>query len=167
MAKSQKAQASMIAGKQGFSMAELLVVIAVLGILAAIGVPVISGMIPGSETAVAQRNLNLLNGALHNFKQSYWEISTAASSGSDDERDIFRSLQFRDPVDPFPGTPFLPATAKFEATSSTETYRAYWNGMVFRMYPKNAVGTGLDLLKMSETTTAYASTTNGPPVGPP
>jgi len=168
MAQPQKTQTFTFVGNPAFSLVEMMVVIAVLGILATISIPVISRMIPSTETAVAERNLRLLNGAVNNFKQAYWEISTEADTGgSDDERDVFRSLQFRDPVDPYPGTPFLPATAKFEATSSTETYRGFWNGMVFQMYAKGATGTGLDLLKISETTTAYVSTTNGPAVGPP
>ncbi len=153
--------------ERGFSFPEMMVVVGVLGILAAIGIPVISGLIPSSETSVAQRNLNLLNGALHNFKQAYWEISIDAESGSGDELNIFQSLQFRDPVAPVPGTPFLPATANFAPSSSDQTYRAYWNGVVFRMYPKGTAGTGLDLMKMSESTTAYVSTTNGPAVSPP
>ncbi len=167
MAISQKLRMLPLLEWRGFSLPELMVVVAVLGILAAIGVPIISGLMPSSEGSVAQRNLNLVNGALHNFKQAYWEISLAANAGSADELAIFRSLQFRDPVAPLPGTPFLSASSQFTESSSEQTYRAYWNGMVFRMYPKGAAGTGFDLLKMSGTTNAYVSTTNGPAVGPP
>ncbi|MEX1119886.1 MAG: type II secretion system protein [Terrimicrobiaceae bacterium] len=149
-------------GKWGFSLPEMLVVVAVLGILAAISIPVISGLIPSSEISVAQRNLNLVNGALHNFKQAYWTIPTNGT-----EENIFRSLQYRDPVNPLPGTPFLPATANFVSSSSDQTYRAYWNGVVFRMYPKGASGTGFDLLKISESTNAYVSPSTGPAVGAP
>jgi len=162
MAASQKSKTFSLLGRRAFSLPEALIVIAVIGIMAAIGIPVISGLIPSSESAIAQRNLNLLNGAVHNFKQSYWEIPSAST-----DQNIFRSLQFRDPVNPLPGTPFLPATARFSASSSDQTYRASWNGTVFRLYPKGAGGSGFDLMKMSESTTPYVSTTNGPAVGPP
>ncbi len=147
--------------QNGFSFPEMIVVVGVIGIMAAIGIPTISGLLPSSELSVAQRNLNLLNGAVLNFKQSYWNIS------STNAEDIFRSLQFRHPSNPEPGTPFLPATAKFLSTSSDQTYRAYWNGEIFRMYPKGVSGTGLDLMKMSESTNAYVSLSTGPAVGPP
>lgn len=132
----------------GMSLTEVLVVIAFLAIVAAISVPNLIGVFSGSSYEVAKRNLNYLNGAVIGFNQANWELVLATSAGSDDEQKIFDSLRYRASVNPAAGSPYLPSTAAFEASSSTSTYRAKWNGRMFEIVVPGTNGTGLDLMKI-------------------
>lgn len=133
---------------QGASLIELLVVITFLALMAAVSIPTIVGTITSSSYETAKRNLNYLNGAVIAFNQSNWELVLSTSSGSDDEQKIFDSLRYRDSNSPAPGAPYLPPTATFEASSSTTTYRAVWNGRMFQFVVPGSNGTGLDLMKI-------------------
>ncbi|MEI8313284.1 MAG: prepilin-type N-terminal cleavage/methylation domain-containing protein, partial [Verrucomicrobiota bacterium] len=128
----------------GFSLAEVLIVVAVLAIVAAIAVPNISRLVTDSSYETAKRNLNYLNGAVVGFNDANWELVLAASSGSDDEQAIFNSLRYRDTTNPATGSPYLPSTAAFGATGDTSTYRARWNGRMFVIVVPGSNGTGLD-----------------------
>jgi len=127
----------------GFSLVELSIVIAVLGILAAIAVPTLSGIMQASQVEVAQRNLNLLNGAVINYGQSIGELTNAAGQDSA----VLTLLKARD--ESVPGTPFLATNMANVTSSSTNTYRAVWNGRVFSMADVGVAGSGVDLLEMS------------------
>ena len=146
----------------GFSLTEVLVVVAFLAIVAAISVPNIARLVTDSNYETAKRNLNYLNGAVVGFNDANWELVLAASSGSDDERAIFDSLRYRDATNPASGSPYLPSTAAFVATSDTSTYRAMWNGRMFVIVVPGSNGTGLDLLKMMGSSVQPAPT--GTPV---
>ncbi|MFA7345564.1 MAG: hypothetical protein WC003_14785 [Terrimicrobiaceae bacterium] len=130
------------------SLAEVLVVVAFLAIVAAISIPNIAGMVSRSSEETAKRNLNILNGAVIGFNQSNWELVLAASSGSDDEQKIFDSLRYRAATNPAPGSPYLPENATFAASSTNSTYRAVWNGRMFGIVVPGSNGTGLDLMKI-------------------
>ena len=145
----------------GFSLTEVLVVIAFLAIVVAISIPNISGLVSDSNYETAKRNLNYLNGAVVGFNDANWELVLAASSGSDDERAIFNSLRYRAATNPAPGSPYLPPTAAFAATSDTSTYRAMWNGRMFVIVVPGSNGTGLDLMKI------VGSSVQSPPTGTP
>jgi len=98
------------------------------------------------------------------FDEANWELVLAASSGSDDEQAIFNSLRFRATTNPSPGSPYLPTTATFVATSDTSTYRAMWNGRMFSIVVPGTNGTGLDLMKIMGSSVQPAPT--GTPVPP-
>ena len=146
------------------SLAEMLVVVAFLAIVAAIAIPSISGLVTSSNYQTARRNLNFLNGAVLGFNQSNWELVLAASSGSDDEQAIFESLRYRDATNPAPGSPYLPPTATFVASSDASAYRAKWNGRMFEIVVPGTDGTGLDLMKIMGSSVQPAPT--GTPVPP-
>lgn len=131
------------AGEGGFSLVELIVTIAVLGVLSVIAIPIMSGVLETSQTEVAQRNLNLLNGAVINYNQSVNQLTN--SSGSDSA--VVELLKTRDAS--VPGTPFLPDHFANVTTSDTNAYRAVWNTRVFEMVSKGESGSGIDLLKLS------------------
>lgn len=135
---------------RAFSLQEMLVAVAVIAIFATIAIPNIGGVFQASEKEVATRNLNMINAALNSFSQAYYDLSGSTA----DTIDVLRSLQYRDPNNPLPGTPFLSQTMNFVSTSSTDTYRAEWSNNAFIMHTKGASGTGIDLLKMSETVSA-------------
>ena len=133
----------------GLSLTEVLVVVAFLAIVAAISIPNISSLVSSSSYETAKRNLNYLNGAVIGFNEANWELYLAPSAGSDDEQAIFvNSLRYRDATNPVPGSPYLPSTATFVATSDTSTYRARWNGRMFVIVVPGSNGTGLDLMKI-------------------
>ncbi len=148
---------------------ELVVVIAVIGILAAVAIPIMANNVKTANAATAQRNLNLLNGAVQSFNQANWELVLATSSGSDDERAIFDSLRYRNPDVRLasPGSPYLPPNATFVASSDTNTYRALWNGRLYEFKSAGTAGTGLDLMKImgaiqsAPTNTPIPRSTNG------
>lgn len=146
-----------------FSLTEVIVVIAVIGIMAAIGIPMISNGVSSSSAETAKRNMNLLNGAVLTFNQANWELVLATSSDSDDEQKIFDSLRYRDAVNPSPGSPYLPPNATFVASSATTTYRAIWNGRMYEFAPPGSNGTGLDLMNIMGTIQAAPTNTPVPP----
>lgn len=150
-----------------FSLPEALVVIAVIGVLAAIGIPSIAGLIPSSKKSTAERNLNLINGAVNQFANTFWDITESAGGNTAEEVEILRSLQYQSTNNPVPGTPFLDPGLSLVATSDTSTYRAYWNGTFFRMYPAGVSGSGIDLLRLSEQTNRYSYPSNYQLVGAP
>lgn len=135
-------------GRSGFSLMEVVVVIAIIGVMGAIAVPIMSNQLASASQRTASRNLNLLNAAVIAFNQGNWELVLASTGGSSDELAIFDSLRFRDAVNPTPGSPYLPPNATFNASSSASTYRAVWNGRQFELVPLGTAGTGLDLLKI-------------------
>jgi len=134
--------------ERGLSLTEVLVVIAFLAIVVAISIPNMLGVFTGSSLGSATRNLNYLNGAVIAFNQSNWELVLTTSGGSDDERRIFDSLRYRDSANPAPGSPYLPPTATFVTSSSTDDYRAKWNGRMFELVAPGTEGTGLDLMEI-------------------
>lgn len=144
------------------SLTEVLVVIAFLAIVASLALPSISNMLFSSSYETAKRNMNLLNGAVIAFNEGNWELVLATSTGSDDELAIFDSLRYRNPDARLaaPGSPYLPPNATFVASSSTSTYRAIWNGRLFKIAPPGSNGTGLDLMKIMGT--IQAAPTNTP-----
>ncbi len=152
-------------GERGLSLPEIVIVIAVLGVLAAIIVPNISGIFSGSQDATATSNLAVLNQAVLKFNQANWDLVLAADDGSsDDEVAVFRSLQYR--ATNYFGSPYLSPNITMMTNNSPTSYRAIWNG---RMFQATNAGTtiGIDLLKMNDGGTPAEFDANYKPVGAP
>lgn len=132
----------------GMSLTEVLVVIGFLAIVAAISIPNMLGVFSNARYETARRNLNYLNGAVIGFNQANWELVLATSGGSDDEQKIFDSLRYREALNPAAGSPYLPPTATFVSSGSTNDFRAKWNGRMFEIVVPGSNGTGLDLMKI-------------------
>jgi type II secretory pathway pseudopilin PulG len=143
-------------------MVELLVTIAVLAIVAGISIPSIVGVVSNSNYETAKRNLNVLNGGVVAFNDANWELVLAAGSGS--EQKIFDSLRYRAATNPAAGSPYLPDTATFVASSDTNTFRAIWNGRMFGIVVPGSNGSGLDLMKIMGSSVQPAP--SGTPVPP-
>jgi prepilin-type N-terminal cleavage/methylation domain-containing protein len=134
--------------QRGFSLTEMLVVIAALAILVTMGIISMQGVDRYAAQSVAQRNLDLLNGAVNAFNNANWKLPVDVSGGSEDEQTVFYSLQYRDAQNPAPGSPYLETYLAFVPTSSQERYRAVWNGTYFQMSEPGVDGSGIDLEAM-------------------
>ncbi len=135
-----------IAGRKlsgGFSLVEILVVVGVIAILAAISIPVIANVTRGANESAAESNLDHLNQAVLKYNNSITELTNAVDSGISDEQAVFALLQVRDAA--VPGTPFLQADLGANSSASTNVYRARWNGRVFEIITPGTAGTGVNL----------------------
>lgn len=125
-----------------FSLAEILVTIAVLAIIAAVAVPMVGGTLASSKAGVAQRNLNVLNGAVVHYNQSVQELTN--SSG--DHSGVIALLRTRDTS--VPGSPFVPDNWTVNVVSATNSFRGSWNGRAFAFLVPGVAGSGVDLLDL-------------------
>lgn len=128
----------------GVSLVEMVVVIAVVGILAAVAIPSISGTLGPSKKAIASNLTETLNGAVHRFNQTNYELLfTGVSASAQDEMLILRTMQYRDPVDPKPGSPYMRNDWNPATSSSTADYRIIWTGVLYKLLEPGVSGTGL------------------------
>jgi len=130
--------------RAGFSLVEMIVVIAFLAIVAAVAIPVMNNVLKASSYETAKRNMRLLNGAVIAYNEGVAELTNASGDG----QAVFTLLCTREATNPSPGSPYLPPNAVFVSSSDTATYRATWNGRMFKLVPAGTGGSGLDLLKL-------------------
>jgi len=125
------------------SLLEVVIVIAVIGLLATITIPQLGDLTAYSKDRTAKHHLARLNNAVLNYSQSIQEITTATASDASDELSVLAALQTRDPD--VPGTPFLTPDWPVLETSDDSTYRAVWNGRMFEGLAPGTSGTGVKL----------------------
>ncbi|MBE2179325.1 MAG: type II secretion system protein [Chthoniobacterales bacterium] len=133
----------------GYSLAEVLVVLALIGILGGMAIIGIRGTREAASLSVAEGNMNVLNGAVTSMNNTGQEIVLNPQPDASDEQTVFANLQARDASNPVPGSPFLPANLRFVASSDTSLNRAIWNGRYFQLVPEGSAGTGIDLQSMN------------------
>lgn len=149
------------------SFAEMMVVLVFLSVMAFLIIAGIQKVVPSAKEVSSEQNLNQLNAAVLKFSQSNWELVLPADSSSDDESAIFRSLQYRNPARPTPGSPYLLETQSLVISADDSIYRAIWNGRLFEMVAPGAGGQGLDLERMSDQADAAVFDDEYKPVGAP
>lgn len=130
-------------GRSAFSMAELLITVAVIGIMAGVGISSFKNVREGSRVGVAREVLGNLNGAVAEYSQINWEIRVNAQADESDEVWILQSLQWRDPSDPAMGSPYMNPSWIAEVSSDTTDFRIRWNGTAFELIDPGTAGTGL------------------------
>ncbi len=132
---------------RAFSLVEVLITIAVIGILSAIAVPSIGNVIEGSRRGVAENVISTLNKATREFGHSQWTISTTPNSSSGaDEIYILRTLQWRDPDtsgELNPKGPFMRSDWNPVSSTSDKDYRAEWTGSSWRLLEPDTTGSGI------------------------
>jgi type II secretory pathway pseudopilin PulG len=123
---------------------ELLVTIAVIGVLAAVAIPSTINIYAPSKEAIARNLLESLNGAIHRFNQTNYELLyTAVSASGQDEIHVLRTMQYRDPNNPKPGSPYMRVDWNPVTSSSTADYRIMWMGNVYKLLSPGQQGTGI------------------------
>jgi type II secretory pathway pseudopilin PulG len=134
-----------IAGRAAFSIAELVVTVAIIGVLAAISIPVYSNARDAAERTLADDHVEALNRAVTTFSQNCWQLPTAANASSTtDELAVVRSLQYQFPSASLkPGSPYFDPTYDPQTSSNTAYLRIRWNGKSFERLDFGQAGTGL------------------------
>jgi prepilin-type N-terminal cleavage/methylation domain-containing protein len=133
------------AGLKAFTITELIVTVAIVGLLAAISIPIYSNLRDDSERALANDHIEALNRALTTFSQNCWKIPTVPNDSSpDDELAVVRSLQYQFPSSSLkPGSPYFDQKYNPPASSNKSYLRIRWNGKSFELIDRGTVGTGL------------------------
>ena len=134
-----------VRGSAAFSLAEIVVVVAIIGVLSAVAIPVYSNLHSASEKAVANDHVEALNRAVTNFSHTCWKFPTAANASStDDEFAVIRSLQYKFPANKLkPGSPFFDPSYDPKSSSNSSYLRIRWNGKGFELLDRGQAGTGL------------------------
>lgn len=133
-------------GARGFSMSELVIVIAILGVLSTIVVAAFSQFLSGGKDALARERQENLNQALHRYAQTDKELlETKLPSSAADETMVLRKLQFRNPNEDLAkvGSPYYDPRYNPVASSADTTYRLRWTGRLFELLRPGTSGTGL------------------------
>ncbi|WP_395740662.1 type II secretion system protein [Prosthecobacter sp.] len=130
----------------GYSVTELVIVISIMGVMAALTVGSFSQFIGGSKDALAVERKEMLNQAVYRFAQNNYELQFDANSGSlADELVILRTLQFRDPnVNRAKiGSPYVDPRYNPISSSDTSVHRLRWTGKMFELLSPGTSGSGI------------------------
>lgn len=122
-------------------MPELLVTVAIIGLLSAIAVPLITDAIRGTRHAATEDVVAFLNRATAHYSQIEGSIAINAGPSTADEIEVIELLQTRNAS--IPGSPFIPAEFSVQPTNDTSQPRIIWDGTQFRLLQVNLEGTGL------------------------
>jgi type II secretory pathway pseudopilin PulG len=129
---------------RGFSLTEVIVLVAISGIMSFVAIVSFRNVKVGTEGGIAREVMETMNLGLKKFAQINYEIALARDdAATTDEFLVLRSLQWRDPVDPTPGSPYVRADLNPTASSNTKDYRIRWNGRVFTLVTPGNAGNGM------------------------
>ncbi len=155
---------------KGFSLAEAITTIAIIGILAAIAIPTIGKVTEGSRRGVARNIVETLNKATKEFGHSQYDLRVTPNpaTGADDML-ILRTLQWRDPNPSgelnFPG-PFMRTDWNPIASSSSQDYRVEWTGSSWQLLEPGTAGSGLKIdFEGTDLGTPYVHAGDFKPIG--
>lgn len=136
------------AANAGFSLASMIVTVAIVGIMSAIAVVAYKGVLERSSETVAQNTVQHLNQAVTSYLQleGVKLLSVPADdTSSAEEIDVLRALQWNDPAFPSPGAPYMRSDFDPAGSSDTTDYRAVWNGAYFELRIPGVAGAGLEI----------------------
>lgn len=114
------------AAKAGFSLVEMLVVIAVIGIIAAIAVPNIGRINDSAKDATYRRNAQNIASVFASAQAAGVDFSAASTAEADIINAIIAGATVNDADSPFNGTYFgVPGLDAADATSETDGAAKY------------------------------------------
>ena len=129
--------------QQGFSLLEVLVAVAIIGILAAVAISSMSGTLTQTQAAIASNSEETLNTAVHRYNEVNGELIYTPTGTGSDELTILRTLQYRNPINPTVGSPYIVPNWNPVESSNTNDYRLAWQGTLFTLLNPGESGTGL------------------------
>ena len=134
--------------RAGFSMTEVIISIAVMGVLAAIVIPGMAGIMDGSKEALANEKLEMLNKGLNSYAHAYKEYLFTPLSSEADELKIILDLEYRNPDEDrvITGSPFIDPRYRPAPSSSATDWRIVWTGYRFKLLRPGATGTGIKVV---------------------
>lgn len=135
--------------QKGFSLPEMMVTIAVVGILAALAMASYSNVSESAQKTVHAKLVAQLNGAVKGYGMGNRDITTLPKeAATDDEFEVLAKLQDK----PSPssgefsaGAPYFDQRFHPQASSASTDYRARWGGYSFELLEPGRTGTGLRL----------------------
>jgi prepilin-type N-terminal cleavage/methylation domain-containing protein len=154
--------------RSAFSLAEIVVTIAIMGLLMAVAIPIYSNLRDASERAIARDHVEALNRAVTNFSHGCWKFPTPANASStDDEYAVLRSVQYKFPLaSKKVGSPFFDPKYDPQPSSNSHHLRIRWNGKTFDLLEIGTTGTGLRFQSGSDfKSTPYAFPSGYQPEG--
>ena len=129
----------------GLSLVDMIITVSIVGIMAAVAVTGYKGFVENSSSAVAKNTVETLNYAVSKYIQidgtKLYDL-TADNSSSDDEMKVLYNLQYDDGD---PGKPYMRQDYSPSVSSSTEDYRAVWNGTTYELKEPGEAGAGLKI----------------------
>lgn len=126
----------------GFSMSEVVMVVALLGVLASIITGSFTGLTESGREVVATQRVETLNQALSRLAVAGRRIFTTPQIASARDEDlVVMTLQARD--ESIVGSPFVVPTYQPKGSSDTSTYRMRFTGSRFELLTPGQNGTGL------------------------
>ncbi len=143
---SHQTSAGLMHARHGFSMTELVVSLAVIGVISSIAVTNMGGSYGVSKEIIAREKLELLNSAVHrhNFaNRPFTPYEPTLSTSASDEVQIVQTLT--NPDLGSVGAPYIYSTYKPQPSSVTDDYRITWTGRVFKLLEPGQSGTGLEV----------------------
>jgi len=131
--------------QHGFSMVEILVVVAIIGILSSLSVMTVKNVTEASKDTIAQNLVETLNNAVKEFGHAQYElVNLGENTDSNDEKLILETLQWKDPgIELGVAGPFMRPDWKPTASNDTDDYRLVWSGSYWKMVKPGIAGAGL------------------------
>ena len=130
---------------RGMSLVEMLVTISIIAILSVLAIPTYMEYFSTSKATLASSLLETLNSAVHRFDEGNYELNV--TEGTDNaasvELSILRTLQYRNPLNPKVGSPYLHKRWNPVASTDTNAYRIKWKGRLFVLLAPGDSGSGL------------------------
>ncbi len=157
----------------GLSLTEVVITIAVIGIIASIGLGAFGDVTSRSKDAIASNLTEILNQATRKFSHSNWDLRfNAMPDSAGDEIMVLRSLQWREPdgaanqkeiyyKGPYMRPDWNPATS-----TSSEDWRIQWTGSSWKLLLPGEAGAGLKVdFEAKDIGTPFEFPDNFTPVG--
>lgn len=128
----------------------MIVVISVVGILATVAIIQVIGASEGAREVAARQKLETINRAVAAHQESNIRDSLEFMLASDgavfDELKVLQQLQYRDPVRPSIGSPYMPLNYRPATSSSVDDHRLRWTGSNYVLLMPGQAGSGIKIV---------------------